>query len=96
MFFLTIGALIAAVAAITAVVVLIIKYRKVQEQLRQLKIKQAQERVVALIHDGDYDVISGVWDNTTGTLEQGSVLRGSQIDDETREYLPENDIVMGF
>lgn len=94
--FLTIAALLLAAAAITAVVVYIIKYAKVKEQLRQLRVKQAQERVVALIHDGDYGVISGVWDNSSSTLEQGRVLKSSQIDEETRQYLPENEIVEGF
>ena len=94
--FITLGLLIAAVATITAVVVYIIKYAKVKEQRRLLRIKQAQERVVALIHDGDYGVISGVWDNSSSTLEQGRVLKSSQIDEETRQYLPENEIVEGF
>ncbi len=93
--FLSMGALLLLLAGATIVTVAVITYKKIKAYLSNLRIKSAVTRFVALHNAGnEQHVYAGIFDDERNSIPEATAFKGKSIDDETRHYLPEEEVIL--
>ena len=93
---LTIGTLLALMVGAAVVTLTVITYKKIRDYLKQKRLlKNSSTRFVARYKAGDYETINiGIWDTEANSVSDPIILKGKATDDETRHYLPAEEVIL--